>query len=57
MMWPVMAYLSIVPRRADAVLVSGFQRCDELSAGQVRRAVAAAIRAFAWSGCAGKERK
>lgn len=56
-MWPVMADLSIFSRRADAVLVSGLQRCDELSAGQGRRAVAAAIRAFGWSGCAGKERK
>src|SRR6266851_1457411 len=54
MMWPVMAYLSIGAFRADAVFVSGLQRCDEPSAGQVRQAVAAAIRAFGCSGCAGR---
>ena len=53
-MWPVMAYLSIGAVRADAVFVSGLQRGDELSAGQVRQAVDAAIRAFGWSGCAGR---
>ena len=51
---PVMAYLSIGAVRADAVFVSGLQRCDEPSAGQVRQAVAAAIRAFGCSGCAGR---
>ena len=40
--------------RADAVFVSGLQRRDELSAGQVRQAVAAAIRAFGCLGCAGR---
>ncbi len=53
-MWPVMAYLSIGAVRADAVFASGLQRCDELSAGQVRQAVAAAIRALGCSGCAGQ---
>ena len=53
-MWPVMAYLSVVAVRADAVFVSGLQRCDEPSAGQVRQAAAAAIRAFGGSGCAGR---
>ena len=53
-MWPVMAYLSIGAVRADAVFVSGLRRCDEPSAGQVRQAVAAAIRAFSCSGCAGR---
>ena len=53
-MWPVMAYLSIGAVRADAVFASGLQRCDEPSAGQVRQAVAAAIRAFGSSGCAGR---
>ena len=53
-MWPVMAYLSIGAVRADAVFVSGLRRCDEPSAGQVRQAVAAAIRAFGCSGCAGR---
>src|SRR5262249_61329469 len=39
---------------ADAVFASGLQRCDEPSAGQVRRAASAAIRAFGCSGCAGR---
>jgi hypothetical protein len=54
MMWPVMAYHSVDAVRADAVFVSGLQRCDEHSDGQVRQAVAAAIRAFGCSGCAGR---
>ena len=40
--------------RADAVFVSGLQRRDEPTVGQVRQAVAAAIRAFGSSGCAGR---
>jgi hypothetical protein len=36
----------------DALFVSALQRSDELSAGQVRRAVAAAVGAFGYSGCA-----
>ena len=51
---PVMAYLSIGAVRADAVFVSGLQRRDDPSAGQVRQAVAAALRAFGCSGCAGR---
>jgi len=54
MMWPMMAYLSMGAVRADAVFVSGLQPRDELSATKVRRAVAAAIRAFGCSGCAGR---
>jgi hypothetical protein len=54
MMWPVMAYPSIDAVRTEAVFVSGLQRCDEPSAGQVRQAVAAAIRTFGYSGCAGR---
>jgi hypothetical protein len=53
-MWPVMAYHSVDAALADAVFVSGLQRCDEPSAGQVRQAVAVAIRAFGCSGCAGR---
>ena len=53
-MWPVMAYPSIGSVRADAVFVSGLQRRDEPSAGQVRQAVAAAIGAFGCAGCAGR---
>ena len=54
MMWPVLAYPSVCAVQADAVFVSGLQRRDEPSAGQVRQAVAAAIRAFGCSGCAGR---
>src|SRR5215475_2885617 len=49
-----MAYLSISAVWADAIFVSGLQRNDELSAGQVRRAAGAAIRAFGCSGCTGR---
>jgi hypothetical protein len=50
-----MTYLSMGAVQADAVFVSRLlQRCDELSAGQVRQAVAAAVRAFGRSGCAGR---
>ena len=49
-----MAYLSIGAVWADAVFVSGLQRRDELTAGQVRQAAGAAIRAFGCSGCAGR---
>ena len=51
---PVMAYLGIGAVRADAVFASGLQRSDEPTVGQVRQAVAAAIRAFGSSGCAGR---
>jgi hypothetical protein len=53
MMWPMMAYPRISVVLADALFVSGLQRCDEPSAGQVRQAVAATIEAFGCSGCAG----
>ena len=51
---PVMAYFSISAVRADAVFVSGLQRRDQPSAGQVRQAVAATVGAFGCSGCAGR---
>jgi len=51
-MWPVMPYSSIDACQADAVFSSDLQRRDEPSAAQVRQAVAAAIRAFGYSGCA-----
>jgi hypothetical protein len=51
-MWPMMPDLSIGIRQADAIFASVLQRGDEPSAGQVRQAVAAAIRAFGYSGCA-----
>jgi len=37
---------------ADALFVSALQRCEQPSAGQIRQAVAAAVRAFGPSGCA-----
>src|SRR5712692_6599055 len=53
-MWPVMHYLSARALQADALFVSGLQRSDEPSAGQVRQAFGAAVRAFGRSGCAGR---
>jgi hypothetical protein len=47
-----MPYLSFGGFRADAVFASWLQRSDEPSAGQVQLAVAAAIRALGYSGCA-----
>ncbi|HLI41602.1 MAG TPA: hypothetical protein VKV35_08155 [Streptosporangiaceae bacterium] len=40
--------------RADALFASVLQRSDQPSAAQVRRAVAAAIRAFGARGCAAR---
>ena len=51
-MRPVMPRLSINASQADAIFASWLQRGDKPSAGQVRQAVAAAIRAFGYSGCA-----
>jgi hypothetical protein len=51
-MWPVMPSLSSGSFQADAIFASGLQRGDKPSAGQIRQAVAAAIRAFGYSGCA-----
>ena len=53
-MGPTMASLGIGAVQADALFVSGLQRCDEPSASQVRQAVAESIRAFGYSGCAGR---
>jgi hypothetical protein len=53
-MWPVIHDLSIRGVHADALFASGLQRCDEPSVGQVRMAVATAIRAFGYSGCAAR---
>jgi hypothetical protein len=47
-----MHHLSISAARADALFVSALQRSEELSTGQVRQAVAAAVRAFGSHGCA-----
>jgi hypothetical protein len=51
-MRPVMTHLSMTAVRADAVFASGLQRRDEPGAGQVRRAVVAAICALGYCGCA-----
>ena len=51
-MCPVMPCLSADAFQADAIFASWLQRGDKPSAGQVRQAVAAAIRAFGYSGCA-----
>jgi hypothetical protein len=51
-MWPMMPDPSIGTLQADAIFASGLQRGNEPSAGQVRQAVAAAICAFGYSGCA-----
>jgi hypothetical protein len=42
----------ICASRAAALFASALQRSDEPSAGQVLQAVAAAVRAFGYSGCA-----
>jgi hypothetical protein len=47
-----MHHLSISAARADALFVSALQRSEELRTGQVRQAVAAAVRAFGSRGCA-----
>ena len=44
--------LSIRAFEADALFASAVQRCDEPTSGQVRQAIAAAIRAFGSLGCA-----
>ena len=40
--------------QADALFASRLQRCDEPSAGQVRQAIATAVREFGYSGCAAR---
>jgi hypothetical protein len=40
--------------RADALFVSSLQRSDDPGAGQVRHAIAAAVREFGGQGCAGR---
>lgn len=57
MMWPVVHCLGVGAIQADALFVSGLQRCDEPSAGQVRQAVAAAIQAFCRPGVPGGWRR
>jgi hypothetical protein len=51
-MRPAMHHLSVSAVRADALFVSALQRSEEPTAGQVRQAVAATVRAFGGRGCA-----
>jgi len=51
-MRPSMQDLSVSAVRADALFVSALQRSEEPSTGQVRQAVATAIRTFGGRGCA-----
>ena len=44
--------LSIRAFEADALFASAVQRCDEPDCGQVRQAIASAIRVFGSRGCA-----
>jgi hypothetical protein len=46
--------LSISAVQADALFASALQRSDEPDAGQVRRAIAAAISDLGDTGCAGR---
>jgi hypothetical protein len=47
-----MHHPSISAVRADALFVSALQRCEHPSTGQVRQAVAEAVRTFGQEGCA-----
>jgi hypothetical protein len=53
-MRPLVHHLSVSAVRADALFVSALQRCEQPTAEQVRRAVAAAVGAFGENGCAGR---
>jgi hypothetical protein len=48
------AFPAFTAFEADALFVSALQGSDELSAGQIRQAIAAAVGAFGYSGCAGR---
>lgn len=51
-MWPPKHHLDIPAFGADALFASALQGSDEPSAGQIQQAIAAAVRAFGYSGCA-----
>jgi hypothetical protein len=51
-MRPTMQHPSIGAVRADALFVSALQRSDAPSSGQVRQAVAEAVRRYGDQGCA-----
>jgi len=45
---------NVTAHRADALFASALQRSDELSPGQIRRAVAVALDVYGMAGCAGR---
>jgi hypothetical protein len=47
-------YLDITAVRSEALFVSAVQRLDDPSAGQVRQAIARAVREFGSRGCAAR---
>ncbi len=51
-MWLAMRHPGISASWADALFVSALQRSDDPSTGQVRNAIAAAVREFGGQGCA-----
>ena len=51
-MRPAAHHLTTPAFEADALFVSALQRSDELSAGQICQAIAAAVGAFGCLGCA-----
>ena len=51
-MGPAIHHLNSSAVWADAVFVSALQRCEQPSADQIRKAVAAAVRTFGPRGCA-----
>ena len=51
-MRPAIDYASVRGVQADALFASALQRSDQPDASQVRHAVAAAVRAFGYPGCA-----
>ena len=51
-MWPAMDYPSVPALQANALFASALQRSDEPSTSQIRQAVAAAISALGFPGCA-----
>jgi hypothetical protein len=53
-MWPVQHHPDISAFGADALFVSALQCSDAPDAGQIRQAIDAAVRAFGFSGCAGR---
>ena len=53
-MWPAQSHQQITAFGADALFVSALQCSQAPSTDQVRQAIDAAVRAFGYSGCAGR---